>query len=241
LYLSYANSPEQSGMAILSLLFGADVDANYWYQKWQRKDIAFHEGETNPFLAAHFSALNLAPGSRVFVPLCGKTRDIAWLLTQGYAVVGAELSEVAVAELFAELGVEPKMSKVGDLVLCQANNLDIFIGDIFNLGQSLLGKVNAIYDRAALVALPFDMRTAYTAHLMKITGAAPQLLITFEYDQQLMDGPPFSITQAELKRHYGDHYQLDALGAAEVAGGLKGKVVALETAWLLHPSIINVF
>jgi thiopurine S-methyltransferase len=211
------------------------MEANYWYQKWQKKDIAFHEAETNPFLKAHVQMLGLAEGSRIFVPLCGKTRDIAWLLQQGYSVVGAELSELAVTELFAELGVEPQMSTIGDLVLCQVENLDIFIGDVFNLDQSLLGQVDAIYDRAALVALPFAMRTAYTEHLLKITGAVPQLLITFEYDQQMMDGPPFSITKAELVRHYGDYYRLDAVETMEVAGGLKGKVAALETLWLLRP------
>jgi len=210
------------------------VEANYWYQKWQRKDIAFHEGETNVFLKAHFSALNLPKGSRVFVPLCGKTRDIAWLLAQGYQVVGAELSELAVTELFAELGVEPQTSRRGDLVLCQTRDLDIFIGDIFNLGQALLGHVDAIYDRAALVALPLAMRDQYTAHLIKITEAAPQLVITFEYDQSLMEGPPFSITSAELERHYKTPYKIRPLATAKVEGGLKGVVAADETIWLLQ-------
>ncbi len=222
-------------MSKISFIPGVNVDANYWHQKWQKKDIAFHSGETHPLLKAHFSALDLAEESRVFVPLCGKTCDIAWLLAQGYSVVGAELSEVAVSELFAELGVEPKMSQIGDLVLCQAKNLDIFVGDIFNLDPLFLGRVDAIYDRAALVALPFDMRTNYTAHLVKITETAPQLLIAFEYNQALMDGPPFSIAEAELVQHYGHRYQLDRIETAEVAGGLKGKVAAEETIWLLRP------
>lgn len=210
------------------------MDANYWYQKWQRKDIAFHEGEANVFLKAHLSVLNLPVGSRIFVPLCGKTRDIAWLLAQGYKVVGAELSELAVTELFAELGVEPQTSREGDLVLCQTTNLDIFIGDIFNLGQALLGDIDAIYDRAALVALPLAMRSQYTAHLIAITKAAPQLVITFEYDQRLMEGPPFSITGAELEQHYATTYQLSKLKTAVVEGKLKGQVDADETIWLLQ-------
>jgi thiopurine S-methyltransferase len=213
------------------------VEANYWYQKWQRKDIAFHEGETNEFLNAYFSRLGLPKGSRVFVPLCGKTRDIAWLLTQGYKVVGVELSELAVTELFAELGAEPKMRSAGDLVLCQADNLDIFIGDIFDLGEALLGEVDAVYDRAALVALPPDMRNQYTAYLLEVTGASPQLLITFEYDQQLMEGPPFSISREEIERHYGALYQTEILEKKEVAGGLKGLVKAVEVIQLLRPSV----
>ncbi len=222
-------------MSKISFILGVNVDANYWYQKWHKKDIAFHEGETNPLLKEHFSVLDLPEDGRVFVPLCGKTRDIAWLLAQGYSVVGAELSQVAVSELFAELGVEPKMSRIGDLKLYQARNLDIFVGDIFNLDPLFLGRVDAIYDRAALVALPFSMRADYTAHLVKITETAPQLLITFEYNQELMDGPPFSIAEAELAQHYGHCYQLHRVETAEVAGGLKGKVAAVETLWLLHP------
>jgi thiopurine S-methyltransferase len=81
------------------------VDASFWHDKWQRNQIGFHEPQANPLLLAHFDSLSLRAGSRIFVPLCGKTLDINWLLARGQRVVGAELSEIAVQQLFAGLGV----------------------------------------------------------------------------------------------------------------------------------------
>ncbi|MGB3620499.1 MAG: thiopurine S-methyltransferase, partial [Ketobacter sp.] len=102
------------------------------------------------------------------------------------------------------------------------------------LTGALLGPVDAIYDRAALVALPPAMRAQYSAHLIEITSSAPQLLITFEYDQDAIDGPPFSLDTEEINRQYADKYNLHAAQTRPVDGGLKGKIEATETAWLLR-------
>lgn len=209
------------------------MDAEFWHQKWQTNDIGFHQPEGNPLLGAHFSALGLAPGSRIFLPLCGKTRDIAWLLAQGINVVGAELSELAVEQLFAELDLQPRRSNFGNCVLYQAPGLDIFVGDIFVLTHLMLGKIDAIYDRAALVALPQSIRKFYSAHLIDITARAPQLLICFEYDQSLIAGPPFAIPTAEVEAHYKNYYALTPLARAPVEGGLKAVCAADEVVWLL--------
>lgn len=210
------------------------MEANFWHQKWERGEIAFHQSEANPFLVEHFEKLNLAKASRIFLPLCGKTRDFAWLLARGYRVVGAELSELAINELFKDLGLAPEIAKVGELARYSAINIDILVGDIFAVSADYLGPVNAIYDRAALVALPAGIREQYTSHLMHITGAAPQLLITYEYNQRLIDGPPFSVTGDEVKRHYGASYQLKCVESRNVEGGFKGKAASTETAWLLQ-------
>jgi thiopurine S-methyltransferase len=209
------------------------MDASFWHQKWKQNDIGFHESEPNPALVKYFKELSLAKGSRVFLPLCGKTLDISWLLTQGYRVAGAELSSIAIEQLFAELGVKPKVSSAGKLEHISAKNIDIFVGDIFSLSGKLLGPVDAIYDRAALVALPVATRKRYTAHLMKITDTAPQLLITCEYDQSLMNGPPFSVSNTEVQQHYGERYDMTLLSSMDIAGGIKGKCAAKENVWLL--------
>ncbi|MEM8640066.1 MAG: thiopurine S-methyltransferase [Cyanobacteria bacterium P01_G01_bin.54] len=210
------------------------MDLGFWRQRWESNHITFHKSEANTLLLNHFGQLALAQDSRVFVPLCGKTLDIAWLLSQGYRVVGAELIAMAIEQLFTELGVEPKISQLGDFSLYSAPNLDIFVGDIFNLSGERLGPVDAIYDRAALVALPEAMRQQYTRHLTEITQTAPQLLITFEYDQSLMAGPPFSISTAEVHQHYQSRYNLSLVSTTDVAGGLKGKCAATENVWLLQ-------
>ncbi|MBN7798334.1 thiopurine S-methyltransferase [Parahaliea mediterranea] len=210
------------------------MDTEFWHHKWREGDIAFHEGAPNTLLQAHFQRLDIAGGSRVFLPLCGKTRDIAWLLEHGYRVAGAELSELAIRQLFDELGLEPRIDQTGNLTRYSADNIDIFVGDIFDLRRDTLGPVQAVYDRAALVALPADIRRRYSAHLVEITDAAPQLLITFDYDQSQMDGPPFSIDRAEVSRHYGAAYRMTELARQPVPGGLKGKAAAMESAWLLR-------
>ena len=210
------------------------MEASFWHQKWEQGDIGFHENEVNPFLIEHFGELNLTKGSRIFLPLCGKTRDAAWLLACGYRIAGAELSELAINALFKELGLEPEISKAGKLTRYRAKNIDILAGNIFDVSAEYLGPISAIYDRAALVALPACMRKQYTSHLMNITGTATQLLITYDYSQLLMDGPPFSVNENEVKQLYSAAYQLKPAGSKIIAGGLKGKVASTETAWLLQ-------
>lgn len=210
------------------------MDAGFWHQRWEKNNIGFHIGETNPTLVKHFNKLSLAKGCRVFIPLCGKTLDIGWLLARGYHVAGAELSPTAIEQLFQDLGLEPNISETGGIAHYGGENIDIFVGDVFQLSANQLGPVNAIYDRAALVALPEHMRYRYTAHLVDITQNAPQLLISFEYDQRLMEGPPFSVSAEELQRHYGDHYHLTLLESTDIAGGLKGRCPACEKVWLLR-------
>lgn len=213
------------------------MDANFWHNKWAKNEIGFHIREANPLLVAHVSQLHLPPGGRVFLPLCGKTLDIHWLLAQGYQVAGAELSQVAIEQLFAELGVPPVVAQLGPLLHYSAPNIDIFVGDIFDLSAQVLGPVDAVYDRAAMVALPQAMRAKYAAHLMALTEHAPQLLICFVYDQALHEGPPFAVPPDEVAKHYAGSYQVNHLASVPVAGGLKGRCEALEHVWLLisHP------
>ncbi|MEM6451594.1 MAG: thiopurine S-methyltransferase [Cyanobacteria bacterium P01_D01_bin.105] len=209
------------------------MDASFWHQKWADNNIAFHNRESHPLLVKHFDALSLAEGSRIFLPLCGKTLDIAWLLSRGYCVAGAELSKIAVDQLFAALGCDFTLVQRGKITHYIAENIDIFAGDIFQLSGNVLGSVDAIYDRAALVALPREMRDRYTAHLVEITNAAPQLLICYEYDQTLMAGPPHAISHKEVAEHYQNSYRLKLVESKEVPNGLKGKCPATENVWLL--------
>ncbi|MDI4666852.1 thiopurine S-methyltransferase [Xanthobacter autotrophicus] len=210
------------------------MEPDFWHARWEGKLIGFHEGKANAFLVKHFSRLPVAPGARVFVPLCGKTRDIAWLLGEGFRVAGAELSRIAVEELFAELGVVPQVSAEGALTRFSAPGLDIFQGDIFALTRDILGPVDAVWDRAALVALPKDMRARYAPHLVTLTDAAPQLLVCFVYDQSLVAGPPFSVAPDETRALYGADYMVAEIEAVPVAGGLKGQCPAMEHVWLLE-------
>jgi thiopurine S-methyltransferase len=211
------------------------MEPEFWRSRWNKHEIGFHEGRPNALLVGHLGSLSLEPQSRIFLPLCGKTRDIHWLLTQGLRVASAELSELAITELFAELDITPRVTSAGAVTRLAAPGLDVFQGDFFDVSAAMLGPVDAIFDRAALVALPREMRARYAAHLRAITACAPQLLVTLEDDQSLAEGPPFSVDEAEVRRLHADAYRIAPLESADVAGGLKGKCPAVERAWRLEP------
>ena len=182
------------------------MQAEFWLERWQTQKTGFHLEAINPGLQQYWSDTGLSAGQRVFVPLCGKTLDLWWLLEQGYQVCGVELSPLAVAALFEQHSVTPEVAEHGNLQCWRYHELAIWCGDIFDLSPEQVGQVDAVYDRAALVALPEQMRAAYARQLVHLTRTAPQLLITLEYDQSQMAGPPFSVTQAEIARLYGADY-----------------------------------
>ena len=207
------------------------MEHSFWHSKWQKNEIGFHEPEGNALLVKYASFLfgDDSPSTslkRIFVPLCGKTRDIGWLLAQGCEVVGAELSEVAIIQLFEELGVDPTVTTTSNGKIYAKDGLTIYVGDIFKLTSSDLGDVTGIYDRAALVALPSPLREQYAAHLMAITQCAPLLIISFEYDQNEMAGPPFSVNEKTVDALYSVDYNIQRLERSVLEGGLKGKVDA---------------
>lgn len=134
------------------------MDPTFWRERWQKKEIGFHQPAYHTLLLKHWPQLQLAPGSRVFVPLCGKSLDMVWLAEQGHRVVGAELSELAVDEFFAERGLAPTVRTVGNFTVKAAGPYELWCGDIFELPREAVADVAGVYDRAALIALPPDLQ-----------------------------------------------------------------------------------
>ncbi|UTJ06571.1 thiopurine S-methyltransferase [Arcobacter roscoffensis] len=213
------------------------MDLDFWNERWEKEEIAFHMKKVNPMLIKYFHKLNLAQKKRIFLPLCGKTLDIAWLLSKGYSIVGIELNKDAIDALFHELNITPLISKENDFVKYSAKNIDIYVGDFFKMSAEILKPIDAIYDRAALVALPLEMRIEYVSHLLNITNVAPQLLISYDYEQNIMSGPPFSVPLSEIEHHYSDYYEIKLLDEnIDIPSGLKRKSQAIETVCILHNS-----
>lgn len=208
----------------------------FWQEKWDSNQIAFHEAQANPLLVNNFGSLSLKPGARVFLPLCGKTLDIDWLLGQGIYVLGIEFSEVAIRSVFERLEQDPRITELtGGLTQFSTTGLDLFQGDFFNLTTQMLGGVDAVYDRAALVAMPGDMRPAYCAHLKKLSALAPQLLVTLDYAPGQIDGPPFSVSPAEVETLYESAYRIEPLRDAPISGALAERCRGHERLWHLEP------
>jgi len=195
------------------------MKTDFWLERWQRNEIGFHKDKANPALVNHWHTMPVDIGCRVFVPLCGKTVDVVWILRAGYQVVAAELSEVALDALAdqieGEFGLAVDKQTVDGLILYRAAGILLIGGDFFKLTARDIGPVDVIYDRAALIALPPEMRKDYAQHLMAITHSAPQLLVTVDYDRDVMDGPPFAITTSEVNDHYGATYQIDEMERRE--------------------------
>ena len=194
------------------------MEADFWHNRWENNLTGFHLNEVNPYLKANWSALNLKSDSRIFVPLCGKSLDLMWLAEQGHQVIGCELSELAVEAFFSENKLAVERSQIGDLELWQSEKISIFCGDIFNLTPELLGEIDAVFDRASLIALPPAMRQDYADKMSELAQSAPKLLITLEYEQSKMDGPPFSVSESEVHALYKANYQVKQISAQDVLG-----------------------
>ncbi|MEM7501856.1 MAG: thiopurine S-methyltransferase [Pseudomonadota bacterium] len=209
------------------------MEPEFWHGRWEREEIAFHEGDANQLLADYFERLRLEEKSRIFVPLCGKAYDLWWIAEQGHEVVGIELNESAVADFFRSHELEHTVSNLPTLVCYESDGIRIYVGDFFDLTRQALGSIDAIYDRAALVALPEDMRPRYAEHLTSITATAQQFLVTFDYDQSQTAGPPFSVTRDEIADLYGESYSAELVASIDISGPLAGRCSGEENAWLL--------
>lgn len=212
------------------------MEKAFWQNRWQEGKIGFHEGEPNRHLRSHLHQLSLKAGAHVFVPFCGKAVDLDWLLSQGFQVSGIELNRDAIAEVFMRLSVTPEISEARGLTRHSGNGLVIWAGDFFELLPSDLGPVDAVYDRAALVALPSEMRDQYTRYLQSLCPSVPQLLVSYDYDQAQMEGPPFSVPEKQIRDLYDEVFVIENIASADIAGPLAERCSGKEEAWLLRPT-----
>ena len=215
------------------------MELEFWQQRWVEGQIGFHLDEVNPLLVQFADKMQLAPGQQVFVPLSGKSQDLIWLSEQGYRVLAIELSELAVDAFFAENNLSPYKVQQGDLTYYQSGLITLVCGDFFKLPREKLVNVAAVYDRASLIALPEAMRSDYIQHLNKLCPTQPRLLITLEYDQSKMDGPPFAVMENELKETYANGFDLQCLARQDVLAehehfAAKGLTALHESVYILH-------
>ncbi len=186
------------------------MEQDFWHERWQQQQIGFHQEEINPHLEAFWPELRIPPGALVFVPLCGKSGDMLWLCSQGYRVLGVELSPLAVEAFFAENGLVYTRTAKPRYILYESAELSIYCGDFFDLVEGDLEGVQAVFDRASLVALPTEMRHAYATHMKRLLPSGCRtLLVTFEYAQQEMAGPPFSVRENEVRDLYEDDCKVE--------------------------------
>lgn len=193
------------------------MQAEYWLQRWRDQQTGFHKDQPMPLLQCHWSTLSLATDSRVLVPLAGKSLDMLWLAAQGHRVLGVELSPLAIQQFLAEhaLHAETRISPQGTHHI--ADRIELICGDVFTLDDATLDTCDAIYDRAAMVALPPAMRQHYARQVYgRLPARCRGLMITLEYPQQEMDGPPFSVDDQEVHRLLDGNWSIDSLELRDI-------------------------
>lgn len=193
------------------------MQPEFWRERWRAGQIGFHESQVNRYLRLHWPDLGLDRGSRVFVPLCGKSLDLLWLRDRGHPVVGVELSAIAVQAFCMENGIPARRRIEPTFDLYEAPNLDLLCGDFFAVTPAEMGNVAAVYDRAALISWAEEQRQPYVEHLNRLTpSAAETVLVTLEYRQAQMAGPPFSVPAAEVARLYAKRHAIRELSRQDV-------------------------
>jgi thiopurine S-methyltransferase len=203
---------------------------DFWHTRWQRGEIGWHLDGINRHLAQYWPELTLSQKGRVFVPLCGKSLDILWLAARGYGVLGVELSAVAVRQFFQDNGLDVQAQALAPLPFSRwaMDEVELLCGDFFDLTPALLlgpngAGVDAVYDRASLIALPPAMRPGYASHLTDLLRAArapdgvvESLLISLEYDQGRMSGPPFAVSEAEVRSLFEPGFSVERIASFDV-------------------------
>jgi thiopurine S-methyltransferase len=188
------------------------VDPSFWHERWHTGQIGFHQTSVHPFLERWWPSLAVPSHARVYVPLCGKSLDMVWLAVRGHRVVGSELSGLAVREFFGECGATAESAPHGPFLKHASGAFEILEGDALALTPDVLGHVDAVYDRAALVALPPVMRQQYAASFARLVPSGGRvLLVAFEYPQHLKAGPPFSVEPHEVESLYGRDFEVREL------------------------------
>lgn len=191
---------------------GIEMDHEFWRERWRLNQIGFHQAQFNERLVRYWSTLELPAGGRVFVPLCGKSRDMAWLAGEGHPVSGVELAPQAIKAFFNESSAPYTDRQEGAFTAYEGAGLRIYCGDFFELTSRELDGTVGVFDRGALVALPREMRRRYVEHLLSILPPHTEiLLLTIEYDQNLISGPPFSVQSDEVEALFGKRCSIDLL------------------------------
>ncbi len=184
----------------------------FWIEKWQSNQIGFHQNDFNRLLVKYWPSLNIPTDSTVLVPLCGKSKDMLWLVETGCRVIGSELSEKAIEDFINENHLEAAKSENPPFTVYESNRIKIYVGNNFSLQQHHLAGISAVYDRAALVALPEQTRLQYVQHqLSLLPRGCTILLVSLEYDPKLVNPPPFDIYQKDVEKLYENKCDIEFL------------------------------
>ncbi len=216
------------------------MEKSYWSSRWRKNKIGFHAFDIDDSLTRFWHTLGFTEDITVFVPLCGKSLDMLWLAEQGQTIKGVEFVEKACIQFFSENGLNPEITSHSFGTKYTSPKITLWAADILKLPDNEISECGAVYDRAALVALPPEMRTDYINKIAKnLKPGTPYLLVTFEYDENIMQGPPFSIPEKEIHRLFDKDYTIRLLSSEDIIQNLekfknKGLQSMIKNVYVLH-------
>jgi thiopurine S-methyltransferase len=217
------------------------MNIEFWRRRWEQNEIGFHEAKPNRLLLQFGERLRVTATPRVLVPLCGKSTDLAWLAAHGFRVTGVEAVRQAAAAFFEENQLSTTTATWHGFEQFAGERLEILVGDFFALDPSLIPPFDAVYDRAALIAVRPEEREPYVMRLLELLRPGGRLLlVNFAYDQAVMGGPPFSLDEAEVRRLFGSRCTLELLADEDILDNesrfrQRGLTWLREQAWLITP------
>lgn len=214
----------------------------FWLESWQKGRIPFHRDTVDADLMVYVKNRPLPlTSSRILVPLCGKSVDLIWLLSQGFSVVGIELSELAIQQLQQEHDLPLKALQTSMGLCYQMPHLTLWVADFFTLPIQAIAPVDMIYDRAALIALPRLLRERYAKQCLAWLKPSGQILLkTLQYAEGAISGPPYSLSASEVQSLYGPmreatllSEQQKELQVPQNEGGL-GSIAVHDSVWCIE-------
>ncbi len=185
------------------------MQKDYWVTRWKENNIGFNQENAHAFLKKFFPTLTKKERQNTFVPLCGKSVDMLWLASQGVKVLGVELSDIACIDFFKENKIHYTLKETSLFSHYKNEQVELLCGDYFNLTSEHLKDISLVYDRAALIALPKDMRRRYATHMINnLPNNTIIFLITTEYVSEDIIGPPFSVSEEEVDSLFGQAFKI---------------------------------
>lgn len=208
------------------------MDADFWTERWNQSNTPWHQSEPEALLTKYFPKEKT---KSALIPLCGKSLDVLWISKNSEKVIGVELSPIACQAFFEEQNFSYKTESYKDFKIFNSLNIELWCGDFFKLPTETYQSVDFIYDRAAIIALPPNLRQLYANKLIEIAQASTssdfQILMIGRVDEGLQDGPPFQVADAEIHKLFSEKLNLEILEKISRPSRADPKLQLVETVY----------
>lgn len=188
------------------------MEISYWQSRWRKGKTGWHMDTVYPPLPTFWDDVNIESGSRILVPLCGKSLDLGWFVDHGHTVTGIDVSAKAIHHIMQQHPESFTKDSSHGFTVYRSESLVLWQGDYSKLPTDEIPTQDLIYDKASIIALPPEKRLDHANKHIELCSTHTQILLqTFEYEQSEMHGPPFAVHEEELKKLFGNRFKLTCI------------------------------